>query len=148
MTYSNPNLLGQPEAILAVGSGDLLGCFLVILIIPFVANAACLFDLLRFEYKNYRQRNQGCREKENADRKINHPLGLNLGVFGKPNLQGGIRTLKLMRINGTICKISEDVISAGAQKHILPLKHIVTVRNFFCRISHKCDVRKQPNVES
>jgi len=135
-------------AIMPVGSGDLLGCFLVILIILFVADLACLFSLLRFEYKNYRQRNQGCREKENADRKINHPLGLNLGVFGKANLQGGIRTLKLMRINGAICKISEDVISAGAQKHILPLKHIVTVRNFFCRISHKCDVRKQPNEKS
>jgi len=145
---NDSNLLGQLTAPTTVGSGALLGCFLVILIILLVADLACLFSLLRFEYKNYRQRNQGCREKENADRKINHPLGLNLGVFGKANLQGGIRTLKLMRINGAICKISEDVISAGAQKHILPLKHIVTVRNFFCRISHKCDVRKQPNEKS
>ena len=124
----------------------------MMLIILFVVNLWVLVSLLRFEYENYCQRNQGKREEENADRKINDPLGLNLGVFGKPNLQGKSGGLIVVRVHRRVTEKTENLVGVSGQKPLMLFKVVVRFRNFFWRLSfgkHKSnDVDKQPNEKS
>ena len=149
---NNLTLLAQLTAPPAVGCGDLLGCFLVILISLFVVNGWCLIKVLRFEYKNYRQRNQGRREKKNPDCKIAKPLGLNLGILGKPNLESKAGAFPLVGVHAQVCEIPENLIGAGRSKPVVLLELTSRLGNFSWRLSffkHKSsDVAKQPNEKS
>jgi hypothetical protein len=68
MTYSNLNLLGQPEAILAVGSGDLLGGWSLLIlgiinITVFVWSIVDMAKIHRDSIKNIERENEGERNK-------------------------------------------------------------------------------------
>jgi hypothetical protein len=153
MNTNNLVLVAQKAATLGVGSGDWLDCVNVILIIMLVVEVAMLGMCCKFmceDYKRYRQCKNRRREYEDAYRKINQPLGLNLGVFGKPNLEGKRRALPLMRIHVQILEVTKNLISRACRKPIMPFIHITRLRNFFGCFSfgeHKSKNAAKPSNE-
>jgi hypothetical protein len=137
----------QIAGIVGVGSSAVLGCIHVILIIMLVIEAAMLVMCAKFlceDYKSYRQAKNRRRKYEDTYCKECHPTGLNLGVFGKSNLESKRRAFPLMRIHVQILEIMKNLVGFGARKPIMPLKHISSFRNFFGCLSHRRSM--QPNI--
>jgi hypothetical protein len=88
-------------------------------------------------YKRYCESKKRQREYENAYRKINEPLGLNLGIFGETNLQSKFRALPLVRIHVQICEVAKNFLGGSIRKPVHLLKLVTAFRNLLWCLTHK-----------
>jgi hypothetical protein len=141
---NNPNLLGQLAAATPVGSGDLLGCWLIWLIRLMLLVAlgieikilTVLYDIKRENDQNRRERNERPSQTNQQASLPLQPATGNLGKLGSQNKNLGLSFGKF-RHGSAIMRIKVSYLLA---------KLVNPVLNLFRR--HNSNKRKQPNVES
>lgn len=141
------------NGILAVGSSALLGCVFWMLIVCLIIEMIILGVLCKFiceDYQRYRQRKQNRSETSNNQSKPEDASAINLGIFGKPNIERSPGEMKPMIVLSAANEVNKSLNLSWrrSQKKLFRLFGLIQFGGKLRRL-FRCDVaHKQPNEKS
>ena len=143
------------QGVTAVGSGDLLGCVMVILIICLAVEIRMIFvlhqDISKQKKANRKRRQDISNDKQVLRARFESLCGSG-GTLGVENLDGGSTKCKLGWMRLKCDKMKKCLNLAWLRLLKNPCTHFLgvvsTLKFFRCRSHKSKDVSKQPNEKS